>query len=269
LTYRTLKLFTILLPPVIIGGFEFLRHDWLLAHLSMEAGNVYITVIALILSYLFATWMFKKIERMNERLAAAQTQRAVFEERERLASELHDNIAQTLFFLNVKLKKGDLDEARAAVAEIDQNLRQAIFNLRSKPEEAGSLPARLHKWLTEWQTVAGIEVAEDIRVDEQYFSVSEEVLLFGIVQEAFTNIRKHARATRTEIRFVTAPQEWSLTIKDNGEGLPAAASPIGNTYGLTLINERVKGIGASIALSSAEGQGTTVFIQGRRGGTSV
>ncbi|TLS51564.1 sensor histidine kinase [Paenibacillus antri] len=264
MTYRTLKLFTILLPPVIIGGFEFIRHDWLISHLSMDMGNVYITALTLLLSYLFATWMFKKIERMNRRLAAAEAERAVFEERERLASELHDNIAQTLFFLNVKLKKGEWAEAESAVAEIDRNVRQAIFNLRSKPDEAGSLAARLRKWLSEWQTASGVDVDLELRIEEQYFTVAEEVLLFGIVQEALTNIRKHSNATKTDIRFVTAPNEWRLTIRDNGTGMRQAPRTE-NTYGLSLMSDRVRNVGASLEIESLDGQGTNITVRGRKG----
>lgn len=140
LSLRTLKLFTIMPPPVLIGGFEYIRHDFLLGVLSMETGNLYITALTLLLSYLFATWMFRRIGRTNERLAAEEAKRAVYEERERLAQEPHDNIAQILFFLNVQARKGQIDEARSAVSELDHQLRQAIFNLRTVPEEGEASP---------------------------------------------------------------------------------------------------------------------------------
>ena len=63
--------------------------------------------------------------------------------------ELHDDLAQTLFFLNVKLRQGDIEEAKAAVSEIDNSLRQAIFNLRTPPEEGTSLEQRIHTYLRE------------------------------------------------------------------------------------------------------------------------
>ncbi len=78
---------------------------FLLDVLSMEAGNFYMTLLTLLLSYLFGTWMFGRIQSMNVKLAEEQAKRAVYEERERLAQELHDNIAQILFFMNVQLKK--------------------------------------------------------------------------------------------------------------------------------------------------------------------
>lgn len=115
---RTLKWLTILLPTLLIGGFEYVRHDFLLDSLSMETGNLYITLLTLLMSFVFATWMFKRIARMNDTLAREQAKRAVYEERERLAEELHDNIAQVLFFLNVQLTKGQISEAREAVSRL-------------------------------------------------------------------------------------------------------------------------------------------------------
>ncbi|WP_420852144.1 sensor histidine kinase [Paenibacillus hamazuiensis] len=203
MSLKTLKLFTILLPPLIIGGFEYFRHEVLLHMLSMEVGNFYITVLTLLLSFLFAQWMFRKIERMSRRLAEERAHRAVYEERERLARELHDNIAQMLFFLNVKLKQGKTEEARSAVTEIDNHLRQAIFNLRTPPGEGISLRHRTRVWLQEWSAMTGIEAELRYGVPDGVFDVSQELQLFGIIQEACTNIRKHSRASRAVVTL-----EW-------------------------------------------------------------
>ncbi|MCK9906283.1 histidine kinase, partial [Frankia sp. Cpl3] len=119
---------------------------------------------------------------MNEKLVEEQARRAVYEERERLARELHDGIAQSLFFLNVKLKQDQLDDARIAVSAIDSHVRQAIFNLRSLPEEGSAFSARLDKWLTQWSALSGIDVIHDLAIAEGFFSPAEEVQLFGVIQ---------------------------------------------------------------------------------------
>ncbi|MGE5702143.1 MAG: sensor histidine kinase [Clostridia bacterium] len=263
MTYRKLKGMTILLPPTIIGGFEFIRHDFLLRYLSMEAGNYYITILTLLLSYIFATWMFKKIERMNARLAEEQTQRAVYEERERLARELHDNIAQSLFLLNVKLKRQDLAEARNAVAEIDNNVRQAIFNLRSSPQEGVALSARIGKWLGEWSVLTGIEVATVMEGIDGFFTPAEEVQLFGIIQESFTNIRKHSGAKQAKILLRADGTNWKLWIADNGQGgsIPAEEA---RKYGLSMIQERADKLEAKLVIQQVPGMQITLL--GKKGG---
>jgi signal transduction histidine kinase len=261
MSLRMLKLFTIVLPVLIIGGFEYIRHEFLLNFLTMEAGNFTITVITFLLSYLFASWMFQSIERTNEKLASGEARRAVYEERERLARELHDDLAQTLFFLNVKLKQGHLEEAKAAVSEIDNSLRQAIFNLRTSPEEGASFTQRIHKWLHDWQLVTGIELKMTIRITENSFSGAEEVQLFGIIQEAFTNIRKHSMATTASILLETRPDEWRLHITDNGHGLHHEAVT-DKKYGIELMRKRAIELGATIEFHAA---GT----EDRPGGTEV
>jgi len=262
MTYRTLKICTVLLPPLIIGGFEYVRHDYLLVYLSMEKGNLYITILTLALSYLFATWMFNTIQRMNERLAQEQARRAVYEERERLARELHDNIAQVLFFLNVKLKQGQLEEAKAAVGEIDKNLRQAIFNLRSLPEDVMTFGQRIAKWLEEWSALTGVDVHQDVQILEKYFTPAEEVQLFGIIQEAFTNIRKHADAHHARIRLHTAPKHWELVITDDGKGLLDSERET-QKYGISMMQERSEQLGASFQICRKDNGGTEVILTAR------
>ncbi|GFZ98601.1 hypothetical protein GCM10008018_51010 [Paenibacillus marchantiophytorum] len=268
MSLRLYKIFTIFVPVVIIGGFEYIRHEFLLNYLTMEAGNFSITVITLLLSYLFASWMFQSIERSNEKLTMVEARRAVYEERERLARELHDDLAQTLFFLNVKLKQGDLEEAKAAVSEIDNSLRQAIFNLRTPPEEGSSLEQRIHKFLRDWHLVTGIELQEQLTLEADSFTSGEEVQLFGIIQEAFTNIRKHSMATEASIRLETTSSSWLLRISDNGCGLQSQAEKR-KKYGIELMQKRAAELEATFefqqnADSNVAATGTSLLVKGER-----
>ncbi|MGN7468666.1 sensor histidine kinase [Brevibacillus sp. SAFN-007a] len=265
MSYRLFYWLTVLIPAIIIGGFEFIRHDFLLPYMSMETGNVYITLLTLFLSYLFATWMFRTIKQMNARIVEEQARRAVYEERERLARELHDGIAQSLFFLNVKLKQGHIDDARVAVTAIDNHVRQAIFNLRSLPEE-GSFDQRLEKWLTQWSALSGVDVALDLRVKESFFTPAEEVQLFGIIQEAFANIRKHAQAKHSWIRLTTdEPRSWQLVIEDDGVGI-AHTQPDTKKYGLSMMRERARQLNAAIDIQKRADGGTIIRLTAPSGG---
>lgn len=259
MTYRTFYWLTALLPAIIIGGFEFIRHDFLLPYLSMERGNVYITILTLILSFLFADWMFRTIEKMNAKLVEEQARRAVYEERERLARELHDGIAQSLFFLNVKLKQGQLDDARIAVSAIDNHVRQAIFNLRALPEE-GSLEQRLEKWLAQWSALSGVDVTTELHIKETFFSSAQEVQLFGIIQEAFANIRKHAQARHAWIRLTTQePRQWELAIEDDGVGI-SAESAEAKKYGLAMMRDRARQMPATLEIKRRDAGGTIITL---------
>ncbi|CAG7647805.1 sensor histidine kinase [Paenibacillus allorhizosphaerae] len=262
---RTLKILSILLPPTLIGGFEYFRHDFLLHELSMETGNLYITLLTLLLSFLFTTWMFGRIRTMNARLSKEQAKRAVYEERERLAQELHDNIAQILFFLNVQLKKGQIDEARSAVTEIDLHLRQAIFNLRTPPEEGENFAARLRAWLKEWSALSGIAVESRISESAESLAPSTEVPLFSIIREAFTNIRKHSMADQAMIELGKTDDEggWRLYIRDNGAGLSGESLPeTGGRYGLSMIRKWAEELGATLDIHSSREHGMELTVTG-------
>jgi signal transduction histidine kinase len=231
----------------------------------MEAGNYYITFLTLVLSFFYATWMFRAIENINRRLSEERATVAVYEERERLARVLHDGIAQTLFFLNVKLQKVQMEEARFAVSEIDQQVRQAIFNLRSLPEEGSSLNARLGKWIGEWSVLTGIEIAPKINIPPAYFSSDEEVQIFGIIQEALTNIGKHARARQAEVVLTAFADGWLLRIADDGIGMTAGLDRT-KKYGISMIQERAALLGASCDICNSDEGGLEICLTSCNGG---
>lgn len=261
MSYRTLKIFTILIPTILIGGFEFIRHTIFSQYLSMQTGNYLITILTFIISYFFATWMFKTIQLKNQKITEERELRAIYEERERLAKELHDNIAQSLFLLKVDLKKGKLTEAGAVVNVIDTNLRQAIFNLRIKPKEHCPFAARVESWVNEWNLITGVETIINLDLEADYFSPTEEIQLFGIIQEAFTNIRKHANAKNAELHIETAKESWELLIKDDGSGF-SVNKVQSHHYGLAMIEERVNQLGAFLDIISGENMGTTLVVKG-------
>jgi two-component system nitrate/nitrite sensor histidine kinase NarX len=274
-----LKWLTIALPTLLIGGFEYARHDLFEQYLSMQTGNLYITLLTLLLSYLFASWVFRSFERINRRLAEEQTKRAIYEERERLARELHDHIAQTLFFTGVMLKQGKIEEARSAVSDIDQQLRQAIFNLRVPPDKSAGFAARLSGWLEEWSELSGIRVRTQVELPDGALAQAEELQLFAIVQEAFANIRKHSQAYHAELTLRAGQDCWTLVVADDGIGLGVATNANNaaggrgdgrcaqQRYGLELIARRARELGAAYELTSAtaDGSGTKLTVT-RRGG---
>lgn len=263
MSYKTLKIITILIPTLLIGGFEFLRHSVLLHHLSMETGNYFITFLTFIVFFVYTTWMFKTIAEKNQRISAEREMRAIYEERERLAKELHDNIAQTLFLLNVNLKKGKINEASSLVNSIDANVRQAIYNLRINPIDINSFPERIENWIESWSAVSGIDSKVIFDVKDGYFSPAEEVELFGIIQEVYTNIRKHSNAVSAILILKTIPDGWEMTIEDNGQGF-LTADVGGNHYGLQILLERAHKIKATMDITSEPNVGTIITIKGRR-----
>ncbi|WP_232700137.1 sensor histidine kinase [Brevibacillus daliensis] len=266
MNYRWLKILTVLLPTITIGGFEYARHEFLLPYFTMDQGNVMITIMTFILAFIFSVWVFRKIERMSAQLAKEEAKHAVYQERERLARELHDNIAQAIFFLHVKVNQGKLDEAKSAVSEIDGQLRQAIFNLRSNPEEGVLLSERLGKWLHEWSLLTGIEVKQNLQGIDKYFRENEQVAFFSIVQEAFTNIRKHADASHAEVSWEMIGTGWHLLIRDNGVGIDLDHTTSSKQHwGQSMMRERALSLGATFEIKPSELGGTEILVKSFKG----
>jgi nitrate/nitrite-specific signal transduction histidine kinase len=258
-----MKLFTVFIPTLLIGGFEFFRHSVIHHHLSMETGNYLITILTLIISYAFASWMFNTIEMKNQRITKEREMRAIYEERERLAKELHDSIAQTLFLLKVYLKKGKNEEADSLVNSMDTQLRQAIFNLRMNPAEYINFSNRIQNWLEDWITVSGIDVVSDIRLKDNYFTPATEVQVFGVVQEAFINIRKHSKADSVVFKFHTRNNGWVMIIEDNGLGFNI--NEIGsNQYGLSMLKERSEKLNCILEIDTKVNRGTKIILRGNK-----
>lgn len=229
-------------------------------YMSMETGNLLITLLTFVLSFFFSLVVFRTIRKMNDRLVEEQSRRAVYEERERLARELHDGIAQTLFYLNVTIKRNQLVEAREAVSSLDNHVRQAIFNLRTLPEEGTTLRTRLDKWLAQWSTLFGITVTSSFTIHDDFFTPREEIQLFAIIQEIFANIRKHANASHVTLQVTEGTAHmWQLAVDDDGVGITDSTLQPGH-YGLRMMQERAAEINADFSITRRDAGGTHVQL---------
>src|SRR5215510_13525982 len=203
---------------------------------------------------------------------------AVLEERERLASELHDNLAQDLAFLRIKLIDAErslcgnsspeakqlLKELFPIVDEAYQNLREAIFGLRAlaSRNDVGLVTA-LSDFLRDFSEFRKISV--DLKVDHPeviIFSSQVEIQLIRIIHEALTNIVKHAHATRGKITIESDNDTAAITIEDDGRGFCGNKSAEPNLhFGLQTMKDRAESVGGALSVCSSPGRGTRVTIQ--------
>ena len=202
---------------------------------------------------------------------------AAVEERDRLAWEMHDSLAQALAYLKLKasltdelLAGGEIDKAKANLREVREiagetytDVREAIFSLRESALSTGFLPA-LERYLTEYRTTYGVEVF--LNVEEGLnptFAAETGVQLYRIIQEALTNVRKHADACRAWVRVSRENGFWRITVEDDGRGFaPSAMHRNGEQpYGIQIMRERAESVGAALELTSEPGRGTRVTIQ--------
>jgi len=212
----------------------------------------------------------------NARLHEQVLDRAVLEERERIARELHDGLAQVLGYINTQtmavkmlLESGrmgaataELEAMGAASREVYGDVREAIVGLRTAPK--GLVPT-IRDYVGRLPRMVGSEI--DLRVEgdaeEIELMPATEIQLVRIVQEALSNVRKHAGATKVEVIVDSDEDEVGVEIVDDGHGFdPLLLDRTGwPRLGLQTMRERAQAIGGTFVVVSAPGRGTRVTVR--------
>lgn len=211
----------------------------------------------------------------NARLYDEVRSLAALEERERIAREMHDGLAQVLGLLHLKLedtheralKAGNTDASRDLQAMIAiterayEEVRQSIFGLRTMVSRGLGLIPTLTEYLHEFSVQTGIAVELESPDDRLLrLPPASEVQLIRIVQEALTNVRKHAGADRAAVRLYPDGPWVRVIIEDHGRGFdPRILTAAGHLqFGLQGMRERAEGLGGKFEIDTAPGRGTRV-----------
>jgi two-component system, NarL family, nitrate/nitrite sensor histidine kinase NarX len=218
------------------------------------------------------------------RAAALAREAAVSEERGFIARELHDSIAQALAFMKIQvqmlrgaLRRHDGTAVEQTVQELDAGVRESLADVRElllhfRTRSSGDdIAAALKSTLQKFQHQTGI--ATDLRVQGSSLPLAPDVQVqvLHVVQEALSNVRKHAGATRVRVTLAPEP-DWRIDIDDDGCGFaPDTRAADDGHVGLRIMRERAAGIGAAVCLRSTPGQGTRVSLSLPRheGGAAV
>ena len=220
-------------------------------------------------------------QRLRElRAAHAQLQRltalvitAQEEERRRIARELHDDTAQALTSVLVRLRllarQAVRDEVRDGLIELLDltaaaldGVRRMALDLRPTTlDDLGLVPA-VESYARAFGERLGIRVRTDVHGMRGRLPPDRELLVYRVVQEALTNVAKHASATVVEITMRGADSHLTATIRDNGRGFDVTETLAASERGLGLfgMEERAQLAGGSLDVQSAPGAGTTVSL---------
>ena len=235
-------------------------------------------------TFVFSRFVFAHVHRQEEEilrrtreLAEVKEAMAVVKERQRIARELHDSLAQSLGYLHLKLADVERRIAGDRTAEIGAELadlkqvaraayedaRQAIFGLRSMVSRSLGLVPTLTEYLHDWSRQTGIAV--ELKADDAMaLPPVVEVQLIGIIQEAMANVRKHAGARQVLVGVAREGGVARVSINDDGRGFDPAAiagekSP--GSFGMETMRERAETVGGKLAVTSRPGEGTVVTVE--------
>ena len=215
-----------------------------------------------------------QLEAAHEQLrrhAATVEQLAVSRERNRLARELHDTLAHSLSALTVQLEALRallVNDPAAAVPAVDdlsalarrglEESRQAIQALRTGPVETLGLDGALRDLLQTFQARIGAQTDLIVAGEEADLTEEEAKTLYRIVEEALSNVERHASARQVRVRLARGVDRIDLVVRDDGVGFDPTVVDLDH-YGLTGMQERAGMIGATLDVISHPGSGTEVW----------
>ncbi|HEY3083319.1 MAG TPA: GAF domain-containing protein [Chloroflexota bacterium] len=213
----------------------------------------------------------------NAKLYEKAQEAAVIEERNRLAREIHDTLAQGLTGIILQLELAEMSEGdpaqvrRRITRAIDlargslQEARSTIVDLRSEPLDSLSLPQALGRLANETRRDYGLQAEFRGPAAVDRFSARVESALYRIAQEAVANVRRHAGASRVLIELAARDDHLCLSVEDDGQGFdPTAvrAGPDGQSgFGLRGMSERAALLGGELLVESRPGGGTRVEVR--------
>lgn len=278
-----LRWIAVLLPTLCVGLFEFLRHQLLTAVLPEWlghgwAGNVMSALVVAATVYFFVRVFAGMVGAAVMDAAQAREEAAVLTERQRIGREMHDGVAQALFYLRAKMSEvGDLiaagerertlAELRAAEEELEEThrlVRAAISDLKQHPE-VQRFDEALRRATSGLAGRMALRLTCEAEAACAALSAPAQRHLLAIVQEALTNAHRHGNARSASVKVGTvkvgtAEETLIVEVSDDGSGFDLDAVPRDGRYGLVIMEERARIIGGRLLLDSAPGLGTRVTV---------
>jgi two-component system nitrate/nitrite sensor histidine kinase NarX len=211
---------------------------------------------------------------VNAQLFEQLRQSATIAERERIAREMHDGMAQVLGVTHLRLRAleaqpgvREMTEVHDEIADLADlsseaysDVRESILGLRESSRVDRALMESLRAYLEKYQRQSGIpstldnEGAEDVELPSRY-----QVQILRVVQEALTNVRKHSGATKAVVRVRDDLILTTFVIEDDGHGFDVTSQPFTRDgFGLHSMRERMELLGGTLTIDSEPGRGTRV-----------
>jgi signal transduction histidine kinase len=280
---RTAALFTVAVTVSAGAGFV-AAEGWTADSVWEVAPSM---VVSLLFSLLLGIWIARIINQSHDRaeliaqlettrseLAAAHHAQGVMAERERLAREIHDTLAQgfTSIVMHAQVAADDVgrdpDAARRRLETIEDVARENLAEARALVAAFSPVSldgATLSDAVTRLAERFGSEtgLAVDVQALGDFAGVAreQEVVVLRVAQEALTNVRRHARARQVTVRLVADDAGVRVEVGDDGVGFAPASLAGARGYGLAGMRGRVREVGGDVDVASAPGRGTRVTVR--------
>lgn len=273
--YRRLKLLTTVGPTLFVAIAETVRFYYLRQILPPAGVSLVAVAVTLVGAAGFSSYVFGVIEKIERERRQYQDAMLSLQERERLAREMHDGLAQSLAVINLKVYqaktlleanrtdelKGELEDIRAAVNKSYSEVRQSLYDLRAGKRLDEGFWSAVRTLAADFGE--GSQIAVDVEAlpnDGVPWSDMASVQILRIIQESLANVRKHAEARHVDIRADMHGDVVQVTVQDDGKGFVVSKDHPAHHFGLGIMQERAQTFGGKVSIQSLPGQGTTVTI---------
>ena len=256
---------TVLAVVFVLWGLHHLDYPLLRGFGAAVLYGVFVDVL-----FLFAiglSLLFLVLGGERERLAARSAEleqltrlmlRVQEDERRRIARELHDEAGQILTAVKIELELDGRQEAGALVGRALNQVRDLSNLLRPAALDDLGLLDSLRALTDDFSARTRIQVALDLEDATRRLPPDLEVVIYRVIQEALTNVARHARATDVDVRLITDEREVRITVEDNGRGIDADTSPHMGWLGM---RERITALGGQLAIGAGHTHGVRLDAQ--------
>lgn len=211
-------------------------------------------------------------EGLHDQLVVQAREAGVQDERQRMAREIHDTIAQGLTGVITQLEavrhawgdersmRSHLDNASELARDSLTEARRSVEAIRPAPLEASHLPEAIAAVADRWSAVSGIPVEVATTGTPRHLPADVEVTLLRSAQESLANVSRHAAASRAAITLSYMDESVSIDTRDDGVGFDASIPAGGKHFGLEAMGQRAEALGGQMHVESAPGDGTAVSV---------
>jgi len=248
---------------------------WLLAGVCGSLAGLWISAIIRQSNQQHA--LIEELHRTQAELATSERNAGVLAERQRLAREIHDTLAQGFISIVTHLEAADqalendllavrrhMAQATSMARESLGQARRVVQDLRPEVLDDSSLADAIRRETDKWRQRTGVPATMTVTGSALPLPPQAEVTLLRAVQESLANIHKHAAARQVSVTLSYMPDRVLLDVLDDGEGFQpevAAESGDGGGFGLIAMRQRAEALGGSVLVESTPGEGTTVVVE--------
>lgn len=209
---------------------------------------------------------------LHVQLLTQAREAGVLDERQRMASEIHDTLAQGLTGIITQLEaaervrdqpellRGHMERARALARESLTEARRSVQALRPEPLEDSRLPEAIGAMAQRWSEASGVSLSFETTGEPRTLLAELEATLFRVAQEALANVGKHAGASKVGLTLSYMPDTVLLDVRDDGAGFAVGSLGTRDStgFGLGGMRQRLRRVAGNLEIESAAGEGTAI-----------